>query len=168
MPDTIPPDGPFYIDQVECVTCGACQAVAPDLIEVVEDVSGCGPYRFRRQPQNAVEEGQAIAAINGCCVACIYYRGDDPEITRRISDFPMMPGHTHSIPQLSDDLNAKQHRRSLQRTTRRLMMAPGAILFACAILDAVFDPHMTALKGNLLCVTGYVGAMLFFYAKARS
>ncbi len=74
-------EGPFYVENGECITCGAPHAVAPDLMGWNEDHSHCF---FRKQPSTPGEVDRAIQAIGMSCCGALRYRGDDEDICKRL------------------------------------------------------------------------------------
>ena len=74
--------GPFYVGDGECITCGAPEAAAPDLIEF-DETPHC---YFRRQPETVLELEDAIEAIRVSCCGGVHYGGSDPVILTRIAE----------------------------------------------------------------------------------
>jgi hypothetical protein len=69
--------GPFYTEEDVCMSCGAPEAEAPDLMAFDAERGSC---YFRRQPATPDELAQAIQAV---CVACchgVHYAGNDAEV----------------------------------------------------------------------------------------
>jgi ferredoxin len=164
MPEIKSTDGsPFYIEQIECVMCGACEAVAPDLIshETVDKHSGT--YFFKRQPETPGEIDRAIRAINGCCVSCIYYRGDDPTVRRKI-EAPFGQSNCCS----SQDRKPLFERIASPRpniAAGRAMLLAGGALVAVSFCLAVFTSRITENYGRNLYVLLLLG--LFFIGAGR-
>jgi hypothetical protein len=52
--------GDFYVAKDECITCGAPEAEAPDLMAFDESENSC---YFRRQPSTPTELDQAVRAV---------------------------------------------------------------------------------------------------------
>ena len=73
--------GDFYVAKDECITCGAPEAEAPDLMDFDHGVRSC---YFERQPSTPAEVEQAIRAVWVSCCRAVRYRGSDPEIQRRL------------------------------------------------------------------------------------
>jgi hypothetical protein len=82
--------GAFYVENNECIACGAPHAVAPDLMEwdhIPSPHGGTYPHcYFKRQPKTPEELQQAIEAIAVSCCGAIRYRGADPEICKRLKE----------------------------------------------------------------------------------
>jgi len=152
-------ESPFYIDQIECVACGACEAVAPDLVDHETDPASSGTYFFKRQPETPGEIDRAIQAINGCCVACIYYRGDNPAIRRQISsDFATPTCCSHPRPIFESSATSPRHRRF---PIGPALTFAGLALVAIPFCLAVFATHMTANYARVLYVVFLFGILLF-------
>lgn len=82
--------GPFYVENNECIACGAPHAVAPDLMEWdhIPSPQG-GTYEhcyFKKQPSTPEELRQAIEAIAISCCGAIRYKGKDSEICKRLKE----------------------------------------------------------------------------------
>jgi len=73
--------GPFAVLKDHCITCGAPEAEAPDLMAHDDEANSC---YFRRQPMTSDETDRAIRAVQVSCCKAVVYRGTDPEIVRRI------------------------------------------------------------------------------------
>jgi len=71
--------GPFYVESDMCITCGAPEAVAPDLI--AGSRSHC---YFKKQPQTPEELDRAVKAVWACCCGSYHYAGSDPEIKDKL------------------------------------------------------------------------------------
>jgi len=167
MPDTtaINEQGPFHIDQVECVTCGACQAVAPTLIHEIVSIDGRSSYAFKRQPADAYETEQAIKTVHGCCVEAIYYTGDDPGILLRVSNSAVQ--HCHRIdtptPLLFGTPTWKPVPRHSPQTIARIrwtLMILGGVLLASTFVAAVATSHLTNRSAAELYGLFLLGIML--------
>jgi hypothetical protein len=75
--------GDFFVENHECVACGAPHAVAPDLIGWAAD----GDYDhciWKKQPETPEEWEQAYAAFDASCVSAYRYGGTDPTVVTRI------------------------------------------------------------------------------------
>ena len=84
----------FFIEPTECVTCGCCEAEAPQNFgtlppavdvktgQVEKNPSFC----VTKQPQTPEELAATVKAAAYCMVECIYYGGDDPEVFRQWSE----------------------------------------------------------------------------------
>lgn len=83
-PDRYPEnsEGDFYVENGVCITCGAPEAEAPDLIE--HSKKEYGHCYFKKQPETEDEIERAINAIAVSCVAGLRYGGTDENILRRI------------------------------------------------------------------------------------
>lgn len=84
--------GAFYSENDGCITCGAPQAQAPDLVGWYE--VECGDYLsshciFVRQPETPDEVEQAIRAMDVSCVQNLRYRGINPVILNRLRQMGM-------------------------------------------------------------------------------
>ncbi|MHA4807335.1 ferredoxin [Flavitalea flava] len=73
--------GDFYINNGDCITCGAPQAEAPDLIEHAENDGHC---YFKKQPESEAELDEAISAMMVSCISALRYGGTDEKILRRL------------------------------------------------------------------------------------
>src|SRR6185436_18661928 len=86
-PDSAP--GDFYVENEECVSCGAPHEAAPDLIGWSGDGSHC---IWKKQPATPKELKQAFAAFYFNCVGCYRYAGTDRSIMEEIGldrcDYP--------------------------------------------------------------------------------
>jgi hypothetical protein len=72
--------GDFYVENGECISCGAPESVAPDLI-AWETIPG-DPHvhcYFKKQPADSFELKQAIDAIAVSCCGALRYTGSDPK-----------------------------------------------------------------------------------------
>ena len=84
MPKEVTPSnvpGDFYVAKDECITCMAPEAEAPDLMGFDKAASSC---YFRRQPETPEECERAIRAVWVSCCSAVRYRGQDPNIQRRL------------------------------------------------------------------------------------
>jgi hypothetical protein len=76
--------GDFYVQNQVCISCGAPEAEAPDLIEHSKlEYEHC---YFKKQPITADELDQAIRAMQVSCIAGIRYGGKDKAILKRLYD----------------------------------------------------------------------------------
>jgi hypothetical protein len=87
MPDKHPPHplndpGPFYIENGCCTTCGVLENYIPDLVAYDKD-RHCF---IRQQPATAVEMYGMIQAVDAAEFRCLRYRGDDPDLQRRLAE----------------------------------------------------------------------------------
>ncbi len=83
--------GPFYATG-ECISCGAPEAEAPELLSELSD-ENWDTY-FVRQPQSSDEIERACSAIEVCCVSSLRYSGRDASIIRRLGNRPEYCDHT--------------------------------------------------------------------------
>ncbi|MBK9246816.1 MAG: ferredoxin [Ignavibacteria bacterium] len=74
--------GDFYVLNQACISCGAPQAEAPDLIE--HSKLEYGHCYFKKQPETQEEIERAIDAMNVSCIAGIRYGGKDEKILKRL------------------------------------------------------------------------------------
>jgi hypothetical protein len=73
--------GDFYIKDGDCISCGAPQAEAPDLIE---HGKGDGHCYFKKQPQTEMELDQAVSALMVSCICALRYGGTEEKILKRL------------------------------------------------------------------------------------
>ena len=73
--------GPFFTEKDFCISCGAPEAEAPDLMAFDDDGGSC---YFRRQPQTPEEVDQACRAVEVSCCEAVQYDGNDSEILSRL------------------------------------------------------------------------------------
>jgi len=73
--------GDFYINNGDCISCGAPQAEAPDLIEHGKEDGHC---YFKKQPQTEKELDQAISALMVSCINALRYGGTEEKILKRL------------------------------------------------------------------------------------
>ncbi len=76
--------GDFYVENQVCITCGAPEAEAPDLIE--HSKLEYGHCYFKKQPATADELDRAISAMQVSCIAGVRYGGKDKAILKRLYD----------------------------------------------------------------------------------
>jgi hypothetical protein len=74
--------GDFYVENEVCITCGAPESVAPDLIE--HSKLEYGHCYFKKQPKSHDEIERAISAMDVSCIAGLRYGGTDENILKRI------------------------------------------------------------------------------------
>ncbi len=87
--------GPFYVLKDSCISCGAPEGEAPELIGYDEEASSC---YFKRQPATPVETYRAIRAVWASCCGALEYDGPDPAIHRRTSaDAPVRSCVTFTV-----------------------------------------------------------------------
>jgi len=75
----------FYVETQECMVCGAPPVAAPNLMGFDENGTEYLHCYFKRQPNNAFEVEEAIAAINASCCGAVQYRGNDRSVIVKIS-----------------------------------------------------------------------------------
>jgi hypothetical protein len=77
--------GDFYVENSMCITCGAPEREAPDLMSHVDD-DGTNYHHcyFKRQPRTPEEIEQAIRAVRVGCCGAVRYGGHDPQIIKRL------------------------------------------------------------------------------------
>ena len=75
--------GPFYVANNWCISCGAPEAEAPDLMG--HDEGRYSQCFFRRQPETAEELDRAILAVQVSCCGGVRYAGRDEDILRRLT-----------------------------------------------------------------------------------
>lgn len=74
--------GDWVVDRDMCMACGAPAAEAPDLIHL----GTTGTCYFKKQPETQLEVDQACRAAWASCCDQVQYRGDDPNVRRRMSE----------------------------------------------------------------------------------
>lgn len=74
--------GDFYVLNQVCITCGAPEAEAPDLIE--HSKLEYGHCYFKKQPKTQDEIDRAINAIAVSCTGGLRYGGKDEQILKRL------------------------------------------------------------------------------------
>ncbi|MBT2563924.1 ferredoxin [Pedobacter sp. ISL-68] len=86
LPERYPENsiGDFYVENQVCITCGAPEAEAPDLIE--HSKLEYGHCYFKKQPTTANELDRAINAMQVSCIEGIRYGGKDKAILKRLYD----------------------------------------------------------------------------------
>jgi hypothetical protein len=72
--------GDFYINNGDCISCGAPQAEAPDIIEHGKG----GHCYFKKQPHTETELDQAISALMVSCISALRYGGTEEKILKRL------------------------------------------------------------------------------------
>jgi hypothetical protein len=101
--------GPFYSENDGCISCGAPNAEAPDLLGWYEERCGAHTYShciFRRQPSTPAEVEQAIRAMDVSCVENLRYGGTDPVVLERLRVMGM--AHLCDITQRSEPTPGKR------------------------------------------------------------
>ena len=74
--------GDFYVENQVCISCGAPESVAPDLIE--HSKLEYGHCYFKKQPQTQDEIDRAINAVAVSCISGLRYGGKDEKILKRL------------------------------------------------------------------------------------
>src|SRR5207253_2928368 len=74
--------GPFYVENGQCISCGAPESEANGLISH-DDQGHCF---FARQPLTTAETNAAIRGVWATCCGAVRYGGDDPEILIRFAE----------------------------------------------------------------------------------
>ncbi|WP_145856003.1 ferredoxin [Pedobacter suwonensis] len=89
LPERYPENsaGDFYVENEVCITCGAPEAEAPDLIE--HSKNEYGHCYFKKQPTTVDELDRAINAMLVSCISSIRYCGKDKAILKRLYDLGM-------------------------------------------------------------------------------
>jgi hypothetical protein len=87
LPDRHPRNsaGPFYVENGQCISCGAPESEADGLIEHDAD----GHCFFARQPSTENETNAAIRGVWASCCGAVRYGGDDPQILARLAALGM-------------------------------------------------------------------------------
>ena len=75
--------GDFYVEDQECIACGAPEAAAPTLMNSLNDPGPTHCY-FRRQPGTETELKQAIEAVCVSCCGAVRYGGADQRVIAEI------------------------------------------------------------------------------------
>jgi hypothetical protein len=75
-------DGPFYVVNGECVSCGAPEMHSPSLMS--HDTTG--HCFFTRPPTTAEETNQALASTWASCCGALRYGGKDRETLIRLAE----------------------------------------------------------------------------------
>ena len=76
--------GDFYVENQVCITCGAPEYEAPDLIE--HSKLEYGHCYFKKQPTTPAELNRAINAMAVSCISGVRYGGKDKTILKRLSE----------------------------------------------------------------------------------
>ena len=87
--------GGFYVENQICITCGAPEAEAPDLIE--HSKLEYGHCFFKKQPTTADELDRAISAMQVSCVSGIRYGGNDKAILKRLYELGLQAECDHTL-----------------------------------------------------------------------
>jgi len=87
--------GDFYVENQVCITCGAPEAEAPDLIE--HSKLEYGHCYFKKQPITADELDRAISAMQVSCIAGVRYGGSNKAILKRLFDLGLQSECDYSM-----------------------------------------------------------------------
>lgn len=157
VPDRHPRNsvGPFYVENGECISCGAPESEADGLIEHDAD----GHCFFARQPSTENETNAAIRGVWATCCGAVRYGGDDPQILTRLAavgmgsqcdqqpaDDPQMPRNCARF-EYQDAIGVLSKRRSLRRIidyvskSLRNDAGSGCFAFRCWLNEASFRYH---------------------------
>jgi ferredoxin len=74
--------GDFFVENGFCISCGAPEAEAPELM-AHDDDHHC---YFRRQPQTSEELERACLAVFVSCCGAVQYGGSDPQVLARLDE----------------------------------------------------------------------------------
>jgi hypothetical protein len=79
-------EGPFYVEDGCCITCGIPLEIAPEIFAWSDSKheSGYNSCIVMHQPQTAEQLSRTLEAMFAAEVDCVRYRGSDPDIARRI------------------------------------------------------------------------------------
>lgn len=78
--------GDFYVVEGGCVYCMGPEGIAPELVSMAQDSTGCECCFFARQPETPEEIERAVQAMLSSSCRNVRYRGTDPGILRRLVD----------------------------------------------------------------------------------
>jgi hypothetical protein len=76
-------DGPFYVADGCCLTCGVPKLMAPDMFNYLENLRHCFVYR---QPESAEDFGRMIKVLRTQDLICIRCRSRDELLLRRLEE----------------------------------------------------------------------------------
>lgn len=74
----------FFVEYDMCLACDAPYSEAPELMAYDENLH----CYFKRQPENAEEVEHAINAVRVSCIEVVLYKGNDPEILKKLNVLP--------------------------------------------------------------------------------
>ena len=74
--------GPFYVENGQCISCGAPESEAGGLMSHDEE----GHCFFARQPTTEDETSAAIRGVWASCCGAVRYGGDDPHVLIRLAE----------------------------------------------------------------------------------
>src|SRR5271154_6195726 len=86
-------DGPFYVRNGECMSCGAPEVQAPATMSH-DDTGHCF---FGRQPETQEETDKAIFGLWASCCGAIRYRGKDRDILVRLAELGLAQQCDHRL-----------------------------------------------------------------------
>jgi hypothetical protein len=86
-------EGPFYVVSGECISCGAPESEAPELMSHDES----GHCYFARQPGSRQEVDAAIRATWTSCCGAVRYGGDDAEVVGRLGAIEAYSSCDHKL-----------------------------------------------------------------------
>ncbi len=101
--------GDFYVENQVCITCGAPEAEAPDLIE--HSKLEYGHCYFKKQPTTADELDRAISAMQVSCISGIRYGGKDQAILKRLSDLNLQAECDYNLKDVLKEYNEIDKRK---------------------------------------------------------
>ena len=87
--------GPFYVENGCCMMCMVPHVEAPTLMGFDDRDEHCF---IRQQPQTDEEIYRAIRAVSSSEVQCLRYRGQDPDILRRLVEIGERDACDHPTP----------------------------------------------------------------------
>jgi hypothetical protein len=77
-------EGPFYVEDGECLSCMMPEYVAPELMGYDAERAHC---YFKRQPSTPEELEHAIEAVASSDIEALRYAGEDPYVLERLSPY---------------------------------------------------------------------------------
>ena len=77
-------EGPFYVEDGECLACMMPEYVAPELMGFDEERAHC---YFKRQPTTPEELEHAIEAVASSDIEALRYAGEDSYVLERLSSY---------------------------------------------------------------------------------
>lgn len=132
-PDNAP--GVFYVTAGCCTACGVPLDAAPELF-AYDQSSHC---YVKRQPSTVGETEGALNAVRRAELACIRYRGDDPEILQRFAELDQL--------QVCDAPAARGLRPMLRNHVAFDSADPDTAAWSRKDLVAEFVKHVVSLSG---------------------
>ena len=79
-------EGPFYVRNGECMSCGAPELQAPTMLAH----DGKGNCFFARQPSTQEETDEAILGLWASCCGAVRYRGQNREVLIRLAELGLV------------------------------------------------------------------------------